>query len=257
MKRGVKLQPNWNQELPRHWLDNNPVYTHFFNSFQMDFPGGETHVVKSVRAYRKEINNQQLLEDIDELSRQEAWHTKVHNDYNHWLESLGYDIPATKMESKYSDLGNLAGTVAAEHFTATMSDWLNHNSDLFDKMHPHFREIFYWHMDEESAHRAVSFDVWTSITNKIVKRHPKFKKTINRVLHKAMIRLTIEMLFYSIRNTATMLNKDKQLFKWRTLKDLASLLFSPKKGIILFLVKPHIDFFKEDFHPWKYAPVRI
>ena len=256
MKRGFKFQPNWNQELPVYWFDNNPVKTHFMNAFQFDFPGGEKYIIDSIRVFKKDIQDVELQEDIEELFRQESWHTKVHTEYNSWLEKCGYPIHKMHKPSDTkvtSDLGNLACTVITEHLTVVISDWITSNPDMIEKMHPHFKEMWQWHMGEESDHRGVSYDVWNTIVNKVIQKHPSFQQTSKKILNRALPRLTFLIYKNMLLNTITLLRKDGQLYKWKTLKDFLTLMFNPRSGFVIHTLVPTLNLLRKDFHPWKYA----
>jgi len=260
MKKGRRLLLDWNQRLPKYWFDNSPLKSHLFNGIQIYFPNGEQYFIDSVRIFKKSITDRTLVDDVDEFIRQEAWHAKVHNDYNKWLEYHHYPVksmldstnPAFDLKVN-SDLGNLAGTVVQEHLTAVLADWFYNNPGLFESMHPHFREIWSWHMAEESAHRAVSYDVWKSVTDKIIQKHPKFKKIFDKVLYKPLLKHTFIFCKYILHSTFVMLRRDHQLYKWRTIRDFVSLMFNLRNGLIIHTFKPFFCFFKEDFHPWTYA----
>jgi predicted metal-dependent hydrolase len=257
MKKGIKLRPNWDQQLPKYWFDNSPFKTALFDSFQIAFPDGEVYFIESINKFKEEIDDVDLMEDIEEFIRQEVWHTKVHKDYNNHLEKLGrIDKSILTMASDKkvnSALGNLAATVCMEHLTAIASDWLYSHPELLDQMHPHFRDIWQWHMDEESTHRSVSYDVWKIITNRIIEKHPNSKKTFDKVLQRGMNKVCLINSLNFFKHTVFILKKEGNLYKWRTLKDFASFIFNPKNGVLVHCTKPLLQFYKKDFHPWKYA----
>ena len=53
---------------------------------------------------------------------------------------------------------NLAGTAAAEHFTAILAHGA-FSEGILDSLHPKMRELLSWHAAEEIEHKAVAFDV--------------------------------------------------------------------------------------------------
>ena len=53
---------------------------------------------------------------------------------------------------------NLAGTAAAEHFTAILADGA-FKRGILDALHPLMQQLLAWHAAEEIEHKAVAFDV--------------------------------------------------------------------------------------------------
>jgi len=56
-------------------------------------------------------------------------------------------------------------------------------------------------------------------------------------------------IFAVLKITAILLKADKQLWKWRTFKDAASLLFNYRNGIVIKLFLPWTKSLRKDFHP--------
>src|SRR5690606_38333557 len=54
----------------------------------------------------------------------------------------------------------LALTVAMEHFTVSMAEFLLKNPEIFDPVDPIVRNMLIWHAVEEIEHKAVVFDVF-------------------------------------------------------------------------------------------------
>ena len=102
---------------------------------------------------------------------QEVQHGKMHEQYDLALKAAGY--PADKIEKltgralkliqrSTSKSFQLALTVAAEHYTATMANYLL-ESDVIDKADPSYAWLWKVNAIEEVEHRCVSFDVYDQV----------------------------------------------------------------------------------------------
>ena len=60
----------------------------------------------------------------------------------------------------------LALTVAMEHFTASLAEFLLKNPEAMDTVDPTVRKMMLWHAVEEIEHKAVAFDVYRAFVNK-------------------------------------------------------------------------------------------
>ena len=99
------------------------------------------------------------------------------------------------------------------------------------------RELLMWHAVEEIEHKAVAFDVFQAVSGD------------RDVLRKAGVLVTAFFLFQQVRRTNMTL---KALNHTPTLKDwtgTAKFLFG-KKGVFRQIMKPYLEFYREDFHPW-------
>jgi predicted metal-dependent hydrolase len=238
------LRQNWDQELPRYYFDNSPFKTHLLNALSVTFPHGERFFIDSVKNYLDKITDPAQKKDISVFVKQENWHRYAHQQYNKWLEQIG--LPAVHLESlaniklewtkrKFGPRGQLSVTVSMEHITAIFAEWMLSNPEILKSMHPHFQDIWRWHSIEELEHKSVAMN------------------TLNAIgggrLRKAMILTTINFIYDITRNTIVLLKTDKQLWKWRTVKDACSLLFNRNNGLITKLAAPWFDFMRKDFHP--------
>ena len=69
-----KFDPAATGQAPKYFFDNNPFKTHFMNALSILFPEGERFFIRSVLAYRDQISDPKLLQEIKEFCAQEAQH---------------------------------------------------------------------------------------------------------------------------------------------------------------------------------------
>jgi len=253
MFTSYQLRQDWNQELPYYWCDNSPFKSHLFNAMSITFPDGEKFYVQSVKAFKDQITDPALLEEIDTFSKQEYFHSYAHKQYNNWLDRQG--LPAEELRqdvvkiidwanSKLTAETRLAVTVCQEHVTVILAvNGLTHRS-FYRRMHPHFEHVWRWHNIEEVEHKSTSMLVWQAIGGKPNK------------LHRIMILATIVFWYTVLKFAVKMLHQDKQLWSWRTVKDAWDLLFS-KNGMLNFGRDRYFDFFKTDYTPLDHDDTKL
>ena len=154
-------------QIPRHWLAGSPVATAISNGLNMLFPHGERLFVRSVHHYLDQIEDPELRAQVKAFFKQEGHHASAHDDFNAVLKAQGFDIDdflATFKRitdwafARMPPALNLAGTAAAEHFTAIMAEGAFVGGAL-DAVHPAAQQLLAWHAAEEIEHKAVAYDV--------------------------------------------------------------------------------------------------
>jgi predicted metal-dependent hydrolase len=154
-------------EIPRHWAGGNPVATAISNGINMLFPHGERFFVRSVHHYMDRIQDPDLRAQVKAFFKQEGHHASAHDDFNNILRKQGFEIDrfldrymrlSSWIESKMPAKLNLAGTAAAEHFTAILADGA-FSKGVLDELDPTVQQLMAWHAAEEIEHKAVAFDV--------------------------------------------------------------------------------------------------
>jgi predicted metal-dependent hydrolase len=243
--KSKRLDLDWSQDLPKYWLDNDPVKTHFFNSLSIAFTGrGEIAFIDAIRGSLDKINDPVLHSQCLEFIKQESQHNRVHKQYNEWLDTQG--LPATLLEKKAFDHYQLNKhkmsfktllviTACQEHNTSIIAGHILGNEELSNQMHPHFRKIWQWHSVEELEHRSVAFDTML---------HLKMSAPVKIIT----VVLSILLMCKLLKTTILLLHADKKLFKFDTIRGFCNLFFSTKTGLIKSIV-PWLKILKSDFHP--------
>jgi uncharacterized protein len=157
--------------VPRHWFAGNAVATAISNGINMLFPSGERFFVRSVHHYADRIKDPTLRAQMKAFFKQEGHHARAHDRLNDVMRAHGYDIDrflelyetiSRWIEARVPAKLNLAGTAAAEHFTAILADGA-FSEGVLDDLHPQMQELLAWHAAEEIEHKAVAFDVLREI----------------------------------------------------------------------------------------------
>jgi predicted metal-dependent hydrolase len=238
-------------DIPKYWLGGDPFKTRFFDAMSTLFPEGERYFIASVRAYREDVTDPVLLEEIKHFIRQEAQHGIIHTKYNERLKRQG--IPVEKIERimrfffftlapKVSPrIQRLTETAATEHMTAIMAHCLFTNKELMDKADPRVRAMYAWHAIEEVEHKSVAFDVMQKIAK---------VGYLRRSL--ALINTTFGFNMYSLLVTNHMLKVDGMGFFKRVKLMTQGTWWLFKPGGLYAPALPHyMEFFKPSFHPWQ------
>ena len=157
--------------VPRHWLAGNPAATAISNGINMLFPHGERYFVRSVHHYLDQIDDPELRAQVKAFFKQEGLHASAHDDFNAMLRRQGFAIDrfldrykriSSWFEQRLPPKINLAGTAAAEHFTAILADGA-FSKGILDALDPTVQQLLAWHAAEEIEHKAVAYDVLQQI----------------------------------------------------------------------------------------------
>lgn len=182
-------------QVPKHWILNNPIMTHFVNSMHIVFPDGEKFFIRSVRRFAKEIEDPQLKQDIRGFCGQEGVHAREHERFWDVMQEQGLQpegfanfLNKTAFNGKYSleqmlltylnkvsprlgDKMALSITAGLEHYTAILANALFHEPIATNnKMAPQMLELLHWHASEEIEHKSVCFDVLKQVDDSYVLR---------------------------------------------------------------------------------------
>jgi len=170
----VNRKPNLGpfDDLPEYWSDGHKGLTIAQNIFSLVIPEGEMFFVRSVMRVKNQIKDPQLLKDITNFAKQEAYHAKAHQEFNNALRKYGYDVDGfakgTKgmfnlIEKFMPAKVGLAVTAFSEHLTAMGAESAHRYPQLQDDWPKEARDIWDWHAIEEMEHKSVAFDVLTEI----------------------------------------------------------------------------------------------
>lgn len=234
--------------IPRYWYANDPYKTRVMDGMQLYFPEGERYFITSVRPFREQISDPILAKHVKDFTRQEGQHGIAHTQLNQLLRDQGMPVDEMlAMQKKrnnfwltrFSQEFNLALTGAFEHFTALLAEGFFSRKQVMEGADPRVKALFAWHAIEEMEHKAVVFNVMTTVA-----KVGYFKRSA------AMIYATLEMTFETYRSTDVLLKADG--FSWLERKRMffAHLpwmygrngVFSSFSGMILAYLKP-------GFHP--------
>ena len=234
-----------NMNMSQFSIEDNALISTFFYTLSAMFPEGERFFIHSVRHYQKSIKDPKMVANIRGFIGQEAHHGRCHEDLNDAIENLGIPMSmvSNNMISRINMLKNqfgperqLALTVAMEHFTASLAEFLLENPDVLDQAPKTIKQMLLWHAVEEIEHKSVAFDVFRDqVNNEWMRR---------RVMVIAMISLFSRIAIFQIR----MLWKTKHL---PSIKEWigATRFFWGKKGILRANIHSLSQFFQRDFHP--------
>ena len=235
------------------WHPAGPHMAHFYNTLSIFFPVGERFFIDAVRHYRDQgmVKDERLLQAVRAFIGQEAMHGREHEAYNAAYTEAG--VPADRME-KLVDIilrgvqrifprsYQLGGTIALEHFTATLAHVLLDTPEMLDGADAHFEAIWRWHALEETEHKAVAYDVFREVY-----KDKKLRGCANRVVTMFLATVIFWSLCYPfyIYNVA----RTGGLFKLKGWWTAARYQFL-KPGALRRMLPLYLDYFRPGFHPW-------
>lgn len=233
----------------RWWHGGDPVATAWFNALSVTFPQGETFFIESVRRYRTEADPA-LQEQIDVFVQQEAQHTREHVAFNKLIKQAGYstarmdEYTRTRLDVARArhPIGQLAMTVALEHFTAIMAHALLTDSDPLPGAPLDVRKLWQWHAIEEIEHKSVAYDTFVAATKKL--------SAVRRYYIRCKVMLLVSLLFWraNFRHMADFFRQDTMNSAatwWRVARYLVG-----RPGIVRKIFRPYLSFYRPGFHPW-------
>jgi hypothetical protein len=236
----------------RDWHPMGSHVSQLLNGQSLFFPEGEQFFIDTVRHYRDRITDPKLREDVKGFIGQEAMHGREHRAYNEALAAAGY--PAAELERKairqldrsrrlLRPAGQLAVTIALEHFTAILAEVLLSDDRMLAGAPPEMAALWRWHAIEETEHKAVAFDVYQSVVG----------KGILAYLRRCVIMLITSVQFiWQTNYTVYRLVKHDGLHRdWKGWRRMLRFQYvSP--GAMRKIVLPWLRYFKPGFHPWQH-----
>ncbi|MFP5580012.1 MAG: metal-dependent hydrolase [Acidimicrobiia bacterium] len=156
--------------MPRHFVDGDLLQSHIMATLSATFPKGEQFFVDSVRAFRSEIDDDELRRQVAGFIGQESMHGREHDRFNEILAEMGYPTRFVDgatgavmglMQRVLPPSVQLAVTAAAEHFTSVLAEQILEEDAFADQDLPEdVKDLFRWHALEECEHKAVAYDVY-------------------------------------------------------------------------------------------------
>lgn len=236
---------------PRWWHGGDPVATAFFNALSVTFPQGETFFIEAVRRYRDQVDPV-LAAQIAAFVEQEAMHTREHVMFNKLVKGAGYDTAAMDAHTRKRldiarsrhPIGQLAMTVALEHFTAIMAHALLVDPDPLPGAPEDVRKLWQWHAIEEIEHKSVAYDTYLAAT----KSMPGWQRYLIRC--KVMLLVSIHFWSSNRRHMADFFRQDGINTPgtwWRVFK-----FHLVRPGMMRKIAGAYFSFYRPAFHPWEH-----
>lgn len=232
------------------WHPGGPHVAHLVNTLSLFFPVGERFFIQSVRNYRDRIKDPQLQAAVTAFIGQEAMHGREHDEYN---KALFAAVPqSVDMERFVAQLLSLAqkylpkstqlsATIALEHFTAILAAEILRDPRHLAGAEAEFAALLRWHAMEETEHKAVAFDVWRNISRRGPREY--IGRTSGQVLA-TVILWSITFPFH-----LRILRAQGKLTDLKGWRQFGHYYFG-EVGLLRKLVRPWLDYFRPDFHPW-------
>jgi predicted metal-dependent hydrolase len=230
----------------RHWCGGGVFKTAFFNALSQGFPPGEQLFIDSVRnclALLPPEKRDRHEAAIQGFIAQEAIHRRIHGLFNAQLERQGlHNLWTPRAEQRirrikgFSPRHKLGLTVAYEHFTALLGQWLLFHPDVFDGCEERIKALWFWHACEELEHKSVAFDVYRDIGGGHGWRRWW------------MLAATLVFATDCLHQTVCNLRNDGTLWRRRTWASAGSFLFG-KRGLLRHAFGHWCAFLRRDFHP--------
>lgn len=235
--------------LATDWHSGSAFRTAWFNALSMLFPLGEKFFIDSVKAFRDQIDDPRLLDEVTAFQAQEAIHRRQHQSYNELLCDLrGYDLQEIErpireriawVNRELSARRRLAGTAANEHLTAVLANDMLERKDSLIGADPGIARLWRWHGIEETEHKSVAYDVYTAVGGNVSERR------------QAMFFSGLYFFKDVFRIVRLMLRHDGKL--WSPVVWLDGIVFLwVKPGFLRRTFMPCMHFFRKDFHPWQH-----
>lgn len=166
--RPLKFDLANDQAIDPLWSHTNPEFSMFINALGIHVPHFERFLVKTMRAYRKDIADEKLLSEVQALIGQESHHAF---NFVQWTAKMGEsypELPALDQDAQnyfaaaFADKGkkfHIGFTAGYETFTFLGGMIiLNRYEELMQEADPTIRALWVWHQVEEVEHGGVAFD---------------------------------------------------------------------------------------------------
>lgn len=234
------------------WHPRGHVTTQLINALSLFFPVGERFFIQAVRHYRDQVSDPELQKAMTAFIGQEAMHGREHEEYNELMEQAG--LPALALEDGVRRLlerikavaprsTQLAITIALEHYTALLADWVLSVDSVTRDAEPGYQALWRWHSLEETEHKAVAYDVWNAVMKGKLRAYPE----------RAAVQLVATGLFMVLVAiyTVRMVRADPKARGGKQWRALAGFVIG-RDGFLRRSFLPWLDFFKPGFHPWQH-----
>lgn len=259
------------QDIPKHWIPNDPVSTHMLNVAHMILPAGEFWFCRVFNKALPYIKDEKLKADVKGFIQQEAIHGRTHQHAQLYFEQHGIEVKPfiQKMhflfeillgeqplgmqmlkfavnEKKWLVL-RLGIIAAIEHYTGVVGQWSLDNKTL-DQADPTMADLFRWHLAEEVEHRNVAFELFEHM----------FESAFGFQLSKnALMTIILPIMAWVwFEGGRVILSQDVDAGKYRHMGTLRLLLEAEKTSrktdnipTFSYLVLATFRWFSPNFHP--------
>ncbi|HET8729617.1 MAG TPA: metal-dependent hydrolase [Moraxellaceae bacterium] len=261
------------QDIPLHWLPDDPFSSHVINGINMLLPAGELWFCRVYNKALPLITDPQLRADVEGFIRQEAIHSRSHSKAEQYLMSQGLETDEYRAKAEWlfeQFLGEApfgvkalqqpwlekrwviarVGVIAAiEHFTGVLGQWCMDNTS-WDRGHPVMVDLFRWHLAEEVEHRNVAYDLF---------RHLCETELGFYVSRQALMAIIFPLFLYYLAEGGRSLAKQDQnrYSRWLARQSVARLMLELERvgtrtqnvPTFTFLVKATLRWMAPGFHP--------
>jgi hypothetical protein len=225
--RKVNFQFN---NIPKLWLNNSSVLTHFFNAINLFLPAFEAFMVRVMKKQLFCIRNTGIELPVRGFIKQEATHGQTHQKYNNILESQGYkfktalkivDFLFTEVLEKYFSSKMSLALIAGFENIATILSFIALKSNMLAGADTTMRSLWEWHLAEEIEHSGVAFKFLNNVDNRY------WVRILGGLLGGIMVIGAI------VLGMVLLISQDKNVTHQKTFDDLKKLLFTEYKFVPL------------------------
>lgn len=151
------------------WSRSSPFFSIFINALGVHVPYFERFLVATMREYRDELTDEQLLKDVQKIIGQEAHHAF---NFVNWTKAMYRNYPGLQSIDEHAESSfkqalqkdkrfKIGFTAGYETFTFLSGMIiLNRYEELMADADPNLRALWVWHQVEEVEHGAVAFDFY-------------------------------------------------------------------------------------------------
>ena len=154
------------------WSQSNPEFSIFINALGLHVAHFEKFLVRVMRAYRDELNDEKLKSDVRAIIGQESHHAL---NFINWTTEMAKRYPrlpaldqhardyyqrAFKQKSKKFRIGFTSGYETFTFLGGMIV--LNRYEEFMGRADPTIRALWVWHQGEEVEHGGVAFDFYTA-----------------------------------------------------------------------------------------------
>ncbi len=168
-----RFDVSYEQEVTKHWAQNDAFLTHWLNAYTMTIPGGETFIVKTMQHFLDQIKDPQLKKDAQGLIGQELSHSNGHMKFIDVIHRQGYStrfysavtefLTHKILEPTSTPLQGLAFIVGVERINELFAE-ITLGANQLATAPAEVRALYEWHLAEEIEHKCVVFDTYHEIS---------------------------------------------------------------------------------------------